>query len=126
MKGYAVTNWFEGKAQRIYAHRLIMKAPAGWEVDHINRNPLDNRRENLRLATHSQNGANKAHPNSASGYRGVYKASKNRWHARIKVDGRPLYLGSFGSPHDAARRFNEAAIEKYGEFAVLNEVPLEA
>jgi hypothetical protein len=98
-----------------------LNAPKGVEVDHINRDPLDNRRVNLRLCTHSQNGANKLAPENASGYRGVYKVSKNRWHARKKIDGKCVYLGSFTSPKDAAERFDAVSLARHGKFAVLNE-----
>lgn len=122
-KGYAITTkWLNGK--RAYMHRVIMNAPKGLEVDHINGNPLDNRRENLRLCSHSQNGAHKAHPRR--GFRGVYQVSSRRWQARIKHHGKMIHLGSFTNPVEAARRWNQEAIKLHGAFATLNEVPNEA
>lgn len=88
---------------RIYMHRVILGFP-DLEVDHINRNRLDNRRENLRTATRSQNAHNTGPQiNNTSGYRGVYwyKAYK-KWEADIKVQGKKIKLGYFKDIEDAA------------------------
>src|SRR3954466_3760097 len=64
-------------------HRYLLRPPNGIEVDHINRNPLDNRRSNLRLGTHAQNSRNKFQKNSPSGFKGVYWAKdKKKWCSR--------------------------------------------
>jgi len=93
-------------------------------VDHINGNTLDNRRCNLRSASAADNARNSARPRSSNniyGYRGIYNPSgSSRWYARISVDMRRIHLGAFGSPHDAARAYNAAAIKYHGEFARLN------
>lgn len=88
------------------------------QIDHINRDPLDDRWENLRLATQSQNNANRILPsNSINGYRGIsWKPQHKRW--RVNVGHR--YRGSFKDAEDAARHYDKTAKELYGEFAILN------
>lgn len=89
-------------------------------VDHKNGNGLDNRRENLRVATQAQNMANRrSNANSASSYKGV-KLVNRRWRARIKPDGKPIHLGYFDTAEEAARAYDWAAKRIYGEFALLN------
>lgn len=103
----------------IYMHRLILGAVPGEFVDHINRDGLDNRRVNLRLATIGQNNTNRITRAGASGFRGVYK-TKDKFSARIWKDGRSRSLGSFQNPAEAARAFDDAARKIHGDFAVLN------
>ena len=94
-------------------------------VDHANRNGLDNRRTNLRAATLSQNNANRApFRSNTSGYKGVYWGrSERKWIASIKVNNRKKRLGGFDDPVEAARVYNRAALEAWGEFAWLNPLP---
>jgi hypothetical protein len=114
----------EREIKLISMHREIMNAPAGMLVDHRNRNSLDNRRANLRLATPSQNSYNRQKINSkktSSKYRGVtYNKRDNKWTSRIKVNGKTLWLGYFDNEMDAGRVYDKAAIKYYGEFAHLN------
>jgi hypothetical protein len=87
--------------------------PSG-DIDHINRNPLDNRKANLRIATPSQNNANQ---DTSRKYKGAYKNAKGTtWSA--KLCGK--HLGNFSTELDAAKAYDAAAIQKYGEFAKLN------
>lgn len=106
-------------------HRVILNAPKGSTVDHINRNPLDNRKANLRLCTHSQNSWNSGYrSNNTSGYRGVmWIQHHQRWAARIAAHGRRYHLGEFRDARAAALAYNEAALRLHGEFAVTNTVP---
>jgi hypothetical protein len=104
-------------------HRLILNAPRGVEVDHVNGDGLDNRRENLRLATHAQNASNsRLHRDNVTGYKGV-RHKRNRWQARITVNQKEIYLGSFIALEDAARAYDAAAREHFGEFATPNFPP---
>lgn len=101
----------------VYMHRLILQLKKGELCDHINRDTLDNRRENLRKATKSQNNQNaKRLEKNTSGYKGVYWAKdRDCWRARITLN-----LGSFTTPEEAARAYDRTAIERHGEFAALN------
>lgn len=103
----------------ISMHRML--AGPG-EVDHRNGNGLDNQRANLRPATHAQNGANQRVPvNSTSGFKGVSKRRDSRmWAARIRVGGQLQHLGMHKTAEAAARAYDDAAREAYGEFAALN------
>lgn len=85
--------------RRFVLHRLIANALPGQVVDHINRNTLDNRIANLRIATVSQNAANSHHRNRLSGYRGVYYAPHGLpWAVFIQRE----YVGKFSNKEDAA------------------------
>lgn len=107
------------KGKILLMHRLIMGATDGSYVDHRDRDTLNNRRENLRFCTASQNQGNSIVPLGASGYRGVSQA-KNRWFACIKRFGKRVYLGSFATPEEAAHAYDLAALDHWGEFARLN------
>ena len=112
--------------KRIYMHRMIMDAPDNMTVDHINGDGLDNRRENLRLATRQQNVANRlrTRKQTHSKYRGVFLAANKRlWFAQIVADGQSIYLGSYRTQREAAIAYNEAALQHFGEFAYLNTIP---
>ncbi|MGA2324331.1 MAG: AP2 domain-containing protein [Sedimentisphaerales bacterium] len=123
-KYYAVRGQIIGPAdiKIVRLHRLIMNAPDGILVDHKNGDGLDNRRANLRLATHSQNQCNKRKKaNTSSRFSGVYwDKAKRKWVARTKYQGKSIWLGVFDSEIDAARAFDEAAKKYHGEFARLN------
>jgi hypothetical protein len=107
---------------QIYMHRVILDAPAGVPVRRRNESRLDNRRANLRLATLSQSRAGaRLRGDNTSGYRGVTWSARNgQWQAQIQVAGKRHFLGYFASKEDAARAYDEAAREAFGEFARLN------
>jgi hypothetical protein len=121
-KGYArakISN--KGK----FMHRLIMGVTnPNIYVDHINGNPLDNRRENLRLATNSQNQANRQiHSTNTTGYRGVcWAKDTQKWQASIKVNRKSIYLGQYTNIEDAANAYKKAAEEYFGDFAEHKKV----
>ena len=106
-------------------HRFIMNFPKGMDVDHINGDALDNRKENLRICTRSENCRNKkVRSDSKSGYKGVHQRPPNgRYQAYIgdpTRKGRHMYLGHHDSAEEAARAYDKKAIELHGEFASLN------
>jgi hypothetical protein len=106
-------------------HRDIMGNPVRRMVDHANRNGLDNRRCNLRLATKGQNNANAAKRDSVhSQFKGVSKCNgrKKPWIARASLSGKPRTIGFFATEEEAAIAYNVAAQLFYGEFARLNPV----
>jgi hypothetical protein len=115
---------FSGKRKTLRLHRVIMGAPDGIDVDHKNGNGLDNRRENLRLATRSQNKANVGLTlTNTSGRKGVsWHHATKKWRAQIRTGGRHMHLGLFTDLDEAARVYDRAAIEHYGEFALTNEM----
>jgi len=116
-------------ATTIQMHRQILNVESGFMVDHINGNGLDNRKENLRIVTRSQNLMNSKKPKTGktSKYKGVnfYKGSKNAtkcWRAEIRLNGKSIYLGAFYSEKDAAIAYNTAALKYFKQFAKLNEI----
>ena len=113
-----------GKRGKMRMHRVIMNAPDGMEVDHIDGDELNNQRANLRVCTRKQNGRSRGkHVAKTSRYKGVYldKVS-GKWRAIIQPDGGAKGLGAHGTEREAARAYNKAAIEEFGTFARLNEV----
>jgi hypothetical protein len=89
------------------------------QVDHINGNGLDNRKENLRICSHSENQWNRTkYKNNKSGYKGVFFHSKTgHWEAGIRINGKREYLGVFNTPQEASLAYSRKAIELHGEFA---------
>jgi len=87
-------------------------------IDHINGDGLDNRRDNLRIATYGQNTQN-SDATSISGYKGVI-ADANRWKAYIHFEGKRIYLGSYVVKEEAASAYNEAALFYFGTNARIN------
>lgn len=106
----------------VYMHRMIMNASRGQDVDHINHDTLDNRKANLRLCSRSQNLANTPkYRTNTSGFKGVSRArGANRWVASIMVNGAKQRLGIFDDPAEAARAYDNAARDGFGEFAYTN------
>lgn len=108
----------DGKRIGILMHRLLLNPPAELQVDHINGDGLDNRRENLRICTASQNCANKRSPAlGRSGYRGVYAAHGTAGYVAMLCN---KQVGFSLEKIEAARIYDLAAIKKYGDFATLN------
>ncbi|HEU4344816.1 MAG TPA: HNH endonuclease [Candidatus Binatia bacterium] len=110
------------KRRAVLLHRVIMNAPEGVEVDHINGDGLDCRKTNLRLATRSQNQHNKTkYKRNKSGFKGVcWHRASDRWLAQIRVDAKNIYLGVFATPEEAARAYDVAAQKHHGEFCRVN------
>lgn len=121
---YAGHSFWDTKAKRtdhIRMHHMIIGKQNGFDVDHINRNGLDNRRANLRHCTQSQNIANTTpRKNNKSGFKGVTETPNGTWHAVIRENGKPNYIGNFRHSKEAAKAYDKEALRIYGEFAYLN------
>lgn len=116
-----------GKCRYYFLHKQILgieKDPTRIG-DHRNGNQLDCRRENLRITDRKGNSQNRRVLDGRR-FKGVAFVpdvpSYHEWMARIRVDGKLICLGYFGSPEAAAQAYNEAAVAHFGEFARLNEV----
>lgn len=107
-----------GKWKTVYLHRFIAGAPDYLEVDHIDGDPLNNRRSNLRLATKSENAQNRgASSLNKSGFKGVCWDSLNKkWRAQIETKGKNKYLGNFSTVEDAYAAYCAANAEMHGDF----------
>lgn len=102
-------------------HKEIVSATSDQTVDHRSGDTLDNRRSNLRICTDSQNHANRRVVQGSSGFKGVSRAAK-RWSARVRVQGKRIWLGVYDTPEEAARVYDRAAMAHFGEFAATNEM----
>lgn len=119
------SDYSTGKCLTITLHAFLFPAPKGMCRDHINHNKLDNRRCNVRVVTVAQNGQNKSarKTSKSSQYKGVCWNKKiGKWQARIKKDWKPINLGIYEHEVSAAKAYNAAAVEFFGEFACLNEI----
>lgn len=109
----------DGSRTPQYLHTFLTGYP---QTDHINGDGLDNRRANLREATHTENSSNRRLArNNTSGYKGVdwHKASR-KWRARVKVDRKSKHIGCYSTAEEAARAYDVAARELHGGYASVN------
>ena len=108
-----------------YLHRLILNPSTDMQIDHINKNKLDNRRCNLRVCTNSENQMNRGKTRANTvGVKGVYRARgsiKKIYRAQIKANKKTYYLGSFEKPDEAGAAYKKAAKQLHGEFARVND-----
>ena len=109
----------------VLLHRLIMNAPKGMEIDHVNGDKVDDRKSNLRICTHQQNVHNTKptlNPRTSC-YKGVcwHKTTK-KWQAYINFHRKKKYLGLFATEEESALAYNAKAEELFGEFAWLNVI----
>lgn len=122
---YAQCNLYDAdtKAESSCAlHRFLMNAASGEMVDHKDGDGLNNRRDNLRIATRSQNSQNSTkRKNCSSQFKGVcWYPPTRKWVGQLRVAGKRIYLGYFQNEQAAARAYDAAAIKYFGEFALLN------
>lgn len=109
-----------GKRSMRYMHRELLGALPGQEVDHKDRDRLNNRRDNLRFCSRSQNNANSGKRRNAvsSRFKGVtWESRRKHWVAQIQVRGKHFFLGSFASEKRAAAAYATAAQNHFGEYA---------
>jgi hypothetical protein len=104
---------------RIMWQTFVGEITEGFDIDHIDRNKLNDSLANLRLATKAQNGYNKRSFGPTSRYKGVHQHQKG-FVAQISIGGVSKYLGYFQKEEDAARAYDEVARELHGEFFVPN------
>ena len=127
-KGYAARESWDRETKKRktqYMHHFIFGQIT--ELDHMDGDGLNNQKNNLRVASHSENLINRgAQKNNKSGYKGVSFISigkrKKRWRAVIGVKGRYIGIGNYKTKEEAALAYNEAAINYFGEFAYLNNI----
>ena len=113
---YAITTQ---NYKEISMHRLIMNAKLDQQVDHINRNGLDNRKENLRFSSQAENMQNREGWGKSK-YKGVSFHDSGLFRARIWKDKKEILIGYFKEEVDAARAYDKAAINLYGDKAKRN------
>jgi hypothetical protein len=114
--------FYAGRAERgriIMMHREIMQTPPGMVTDHINHNPVDNRRVNLRNCTPEENQRNRRAKSNKSGFVGVYPYGK-RWRALIQQKGEVVYEEVFDDKVEAAKARDRKVFELFGEVIGLN------
>ena len=108
----------DGRVNLLPMHDFILGRRDGLEIDHINLNPLDNRRCNLRYATRQQNQCNRRmNSRNKLGIKGVSRVPSGRFHATISVFTKAYFLGSFATAEEASAAYRNAAKQYHGEFA---------
>lgn len=116
--GYAVTG--NPKTNGLFfIHELLLETPVGCVIDHKDRQPLNNQRENLRFATRAQNVANsKIRSDNKSKFKGVSFYKRNgKWRAQITANGKKLFLGYYDTAEQSSIAYKQAAKFHFGEFA---------
>jgi hypothetical protein len=108
----------DGSSRSVLLHRFLLGVSGDIQVDHVSGDGLDNRRSNLRLATHTQNTQNATRrKDNASGARGVnWHGQTGKWHATIQADKRRHSLGLFDTVAEAAAAYAAASVRLHGEF----------
>lgn len=124
---YSKGNWYAERRigeVTVFMHNELLGRKKGFEIDHQDRNGLNNQRSNLRYSTPSQNRANVGlRKDNKSGYKGVsYYPKSKKWRAYIQVNKKWKQLGYFKTALDAARAYNKVAKQEFGEFAWLNKI----
>lgn len=125
-KGYIIAPSLNDDRKIIKMHRLILDCSDGYDVDHIHgkETRYDNRKENLRIATRSQNNMNKGlQSNNTSNITGVsWHKGIARWQAYINIDRKRIYLGAFTNFDEAVNVRRQAEEKYFGEFSYSNSM----
>jgi hypothetical protein len=111
---------YEGKQVHIPMHRLIMSTPDNLFVDHINGLKWDNREDNLRNCTSSQNLQNMRSLDNCKGV--SYNKSRNMFNVSCRLKGKAYFCGSYETLIEAAIAYNSSALKLFGKFAKLNNI----
>ncbi len=121
--GYAYRRKRVGNKQpTFWMHREINDTPQGMKTDHVNGTRLDNRRINLRTATDNQNSMNRTKTIGTTEYKGVSLTKQTgRYRSVITINKKQIHLGYFDSKAKAAKAYNSAAKQNFGEFAKLKK-----
>ena len=116
-RSFGVTNYH-------FLHKFILGNPKHTLIDHIDRDRLNCKRDNLRFATESENQANTGiRKDSSSGYKGINQCkSSGKWRVRIQIDYKSITIGQFICLKEAVEAYNRKAFETHGEFAFLNPI----
>ena len=116
---YLLNNGYVYSGKHKLLHRILMNAPDGMFVDHINGNKLDNRKTNLRICTQQENNMNRGkNKNNTSGFKGVtFHKQTQKLQALIRIDGKYKFLGLFEKAEDAYEAYKKAAVKLHGDFA---------
>lgn len=121
--GYVISATTRDGMEGVLLHRYILNAPKDSEIDHINRNPLDCRKNNLRFCSRTQNNQNQnVRKDNSSGVKGVsFLKDKNKWHSRITVNHKTILLGNYDRYEDAVTARMKAEKKYCGEFSYYND-----
>ena len=115
-----------GEPSYVMMHRLIMNAPKGMEVDHLNYDGLDNRKSNLEVVTKSMNRQRSRCRPHSSRFKGVSRSPKSNkkhpWTAKTKLNRKYVHIGCFFTEEDAARAYDKTVLRLFGPGARTNFV----
>lgn len=121
-RGYCVARIPGAISNPVTMHRFILRGlESGLTVDHISRDKLDNRRQNLRVCSQKENSRNTGlAKNNTSGFKGVKKTRNGKWNASITKDRKHFHIGNYETKEEAAAAYNAASLILHGEFASPN------
>lgn len=121
---YYALRWDNCSNKHVRMHRALMEVTSELIVDHVNHNTLDNRKSNLRICNKTENCRNqRLRLQNTSGYKGVsYHKNHKKYEAKIKYNGKRLFLGYYETAKEAAISYNEKAKELFKEFAWINPI----